>query len=280
MITIIFGKPGVGKTAYMVANALEYLGMTEQSRQLHRYTCSKISSIGGKYTMPAKPPVYTNFPVTVQCGYRKYRSSYYIDGFHLGFDNPFVPVVAVAPGSKIYLTEAQRYYNSRLSTEFPDWSSRYFEEHRHYGLDIMLDVQRPGLIDLNIRELCEQFVEVVGLEHDRDYAGNILASRFVLRCWSDWKYVDAYLSSSAEKYDEFEYIYEGNVFRSYRSESYFNNFLPAEDYDYLEHIDFVGADIDFSKLIYRQTAPYGFYKSEAREITKARRKNGDIAGVT
>ena len=207
MITIVFGKPGSGKTAYMTADAVRYMNGSEACLDL--LAESKKEIIG--YTTPEYSPVYSNYPITVPHGYGKQRVSYYVDGFHMGFQNEFVPVLYLPPNARVYLAEAQRYYNSRNSKDFPEWVSRYYEEHRHYGLNIMLDVQRPGLIDLNIRELCERFVEVVGIEHNKDKSGNIISTVFTLREFPDWKFVDKYLNGDDSLGELVQEVFEAKV---------------------------------------------------------------------
>jgi hypothetical protein len=58
-----------------------------------------------------------------------------------------------------------------MSKAFPDWQSRWYEQHGHNNLDIWLDTQRPMLIDVNIREL-SQFVEIVKLDKAFDRFGS------------------------------------------------------------------------------------------------------------
>lgn len=279
MIVAIIGRPGHGKTAYLSVTGLRYLGCTDEAYELKQNSIAQVQAFnaaGFNYSLPDRPPVYTNFPLSAQIGYKKYRDSYYVDGFHLGLENEFVPTIPVVPGSKIFLTEAQRYYNSRVpSKDFPDWVSHYYEEHRHYGLDIYLDLQRLGLLDLNIRDICETIIEVVDIEHKADYAGNILQSTFILRRWDNLSAAEAFISNNSLKnYELVRETFVGNVFESYKSKSYFEAFLPKKDFMFLEHVGEVidGKDLSFAKAVYRQTAPYGFYKNEAAQILKDRNK--------
>ncbi len=279
MITVIFGKPGHGKTAYLSSIGLKYLGCTAEASELKQNSIEQIrflNSRGFNYSMPDRPPVYTNYPLSAQIGYKKRRDSYYVDGFHLGLENDFVPVIPVVPGSKILMTEVQRYYNSRVpAKDFSDWVSRYFEEHRQFSLDIYLDLQRLGLLDLNVRDICEDIVEVVDVEHKIDYAGNVLESEFLLRKWSSLSAAEAFISNNSLKnYDLVKERFTGNVFESYKSKQFFDAFLPKKDFMFLEHVGEIidDNDLSFVKAVYRQTAPYGFYKSEAAQILKDRIK--------
>ena len=274
MITIVFGKPGAGKTAFMAADAVRYLNHSQAGVDLWGKTNRALEDLnndGALFSPPVLPPVYTNFPLFSNPGSYAMGRSYYIDGFHLGFENDNVEIMPVLPFSRIYLSEAQRYYNARKSKDLPDWVSRFYEEHRHFGLNILLDVQRPGLIDVNIRELCESFVEIRGMENELDPRGNILRSTFHMRVFEDWKFVETYLSgSSTVPYLETQTVYEGNVFECYESRVYFKHFIPtAGDFSQILHVSGrdVLEDAEISKILYRQTPPEGFYpvKGNARK---------------
>ena len=86
-----------------------------------------------------------------------------INPYRLGFSNDYVGTHFNFPYECIFVTEAQKYLNSRMSMYFPDWQSRWYEQHGHNDLDIWLDTQRPMLIDVNIRELA-RFIEIKDLE--------------------------------------------------------------------------------------------------------------------
>ena len=286
MITIIFGKPGAGKTAYLVSQMLRYLGNSREAYELLWNCRDRVIALdqrGLQYTVPTTPPVYTNFPVSAHVGYNKWRSSLYVDGFHLGLENDYVPVTNVLPGAVIGLTEVQRYYNSRNKDKktLPDWVSRFYEEHRHYGLDIYLDLQRLGLCDLNIRELAGRIVEVYNLEHEFDHRGNILASRFFLRSWDNLAAAERYVDNdSLTNYEREEYVHYGNVFEAYTSACYFDAFLPGKgnDFSFRTHSEALQQDaalqLEFSKQIYRQSAPRGFYPGDAEDLRREWTKSG------
>ena len=269
MITIIFGKPGAGKTAYMAALATEYLNCSARcydatTECIHAVTALKEQ--GFDFQQPDRAPVYTNFNLCVQSGYKEYIGSYYVDGFHLGFANDYVEIINVLPGAKIFLSEAQRYYNSRKSKDLPDWVSRYFEEHRHYDLDIYLDVQRPGLIDVNIRDIAGKFVEIEQLTQSADKDGKITGTTFYIKEFDDWKHVESYITSDVQHFTKKVVPFNFNVFDNYQSKSYYRNFLPATDFDYIEHValENVEQDVKLAKEMYSQTAPPGFYAESKR----------------
>ena len=265
MITIVFGKPRAGKTAFMVADAVRYMNYSQDIYDLQQSCISQVHSFNDeekRFSIPEWAPVYSNFRISVPCGSLAPVESYYIDGFHMGFENPDVDIMPVLPSARIYLSEAQRYYNSRRSKDLPDWISRFYEEHGHFGLNIMLDVQRPGLIDVNIRELCECFIEVQGMKNKYDNRGNIIRSTFIVRVFPDWKCVDKYISTGDACYQEQKVVFNGCVFDFYRSMCYYNEFIPtSEDFSTIRHLN-GGTDDDTvkqAKRMYQQTPPEGFY---------------------
>lgn len=266
MINIVFGKPGAGKTAFMVSRALEYLkpGVKQRERlQASRNDVEKINDLGYNFDFPYTVPVYSNFPIRVYIGYGKYSESLYIDGFHLGFENENVPIIPVFPNSVIFLSEAQRYYNSRKSKDLPDWISRWYEEHRHFGIDVWLDVQRPGLIDLNIRELCGRFYEIEEVKSITDDVGNVKRNVFTVKEFGNWATVDKYLSNNdVSGATKTTYVYEGNVFEAYKSKCYFNQFIPTSagfsDFGHINTADGV-TQSELGRELYSQLPPKGFY---------------------
>lgn len=286
MITIVFGKPGMGKTAYLTADAVEHMRSSQEQHELLRDCRDQVAALnasGAAFELPIFAPVYSNYPITVRRGTLPPISSYYVDGFRLGFENDDMAVLSVLPGARIYLSEAQRYYNSRRSKDLPDWVSRFFEEHRHFGLNIFLDVQRPGLIDANIREICGSLIEIVGLRHDTDPCGNVLSTTFSLRSFEDWKYVDRYVTSGEKCYEETERRFVGNVFSCYQSCSYYKQFVPGSHgaFSMITHAEITGRDTledaDLARDYYPQSAPDGFYgRSRQKPIRQNIARGEDI----
>lgn len=234
MITIIFGAPGTGKSS-KEAHFIKQL-YHEQGRAILAESRKRIEEInarcGCSLSVPERVPIFSDFPVVIKSGYEKYYETYRVNGFYLGLPNDQQEVMFVPPGSKIFLSEAQRYYDSRKSKTLPGWVSRFYEMHRHYGLDIWMDVQRPNLIDLNIKELCQHFIEIVKLEHEYDALGRIVKSRWCCREFDSWNKTERYLNGGEKTYEETEYVNVGDVFKLYDSHTYFDKFLPTESRDF------------------------------------------------
>ena len=253
MITIVFAEPGRGKTAYLTCNAATFLNRGPISQELYESTCAYVESLnaeGFNYSLPDHAPVYTNYRVGVSSGWNEITESYYVDGFHLGFPNKYLPVFNVYPGSKIFLSEAQRYYNSRMSTYFPEWVSRWFEEHRHFDLDIWLDVQRPALIDINIRDIAERFVQILQVRLQR-------CETAADRHWQtvfDTVVYNSYADVESGNGTPTTEVLDFNVFEYYESQSYFRSFLPsAVDVETLD-------DAEGENFVRKLLAPGDFHR--------------------
>ncbi len=193
---------------------------------------------GFNLTIP-KHCVSANYDITFKkFGYRP-RFSRRINPYRLGFANKFVKTHFNLPFECIGITEAQKYLNSRMSMYFPEWQSRWYEQHGHNNLDIYLDTQRPMLIDVNIRELA-QFIEIVKLDITYDEFGKVESLTWLIRKIENSSLFDRYMASGKkdkECYTEEKVKANYNVFECYDSQSckpkfYENHF--EEDFDYKE----------------------------------------------
>lgn len=234
MITIIFGKPGAGKSSLNTHFLIDIY--EQQGTYLLERTREKIEQLNRDrerpLTLPEKPPIYSDHQVRFRISYDEYYEPYYINGYYFGIRNTSMRTQFLLPNSKIFLGEVQRYFDSRKSQSFPGWVSRAFEMHRHYGIDLYLELQREGLVDKNIRELGEKFIEVIGMENETDYAGGILSSTFYCREFPDNRAVERYIETDAKTYEETTYTHQGNIFECFDSNAYAKEFLPPEGHDF------------------------------------------------
>ena len=176
-------------------------------------------------------------------GFRKFgyrlRPSRVINPFRLGFKNKFVKTHFNLPYEVIGITEAQKYLNSRMSLYFPEWQSRWYEQHGHNDLEIYLDTQRPMLIDVNIRELA-QFIEIVKLKISYDEYGKVKGLKWKIRRIENSSLFERYMASGKKDTDCYtEEIVEAdyNVFALYDSKSCKPKFYDGhfeEDFDIQE----------------------------------------------
>jgi len=139
----------------------------------------------------------------------------------------------------------------------PDWVSRAFEMHRHFGIDIVMDLQRPGLVDTNIRELCRRFIEVQGMTHRYDAMNEIRETIFYCREFENWLAVEQYQQSGEKNYKETTYVNKGNIFACFNSFSCADAFLPpkGKDFSYLPSLEKAREEGISGGLYYRTAEP-------------------------
>lgn len=218
MITIIFGPPRIGKTALMTKFLNDAIFDHSRNRAMQATINAKNEYEGYNLTIP-QHCVSANYEATLKrVGYypRKVRV---IDPNKLGFYNEEEKTHFILPYETFAIMEAQSYYNSRKFASFPEWRSNLFEQHGHNNLTFYLDTQRPGLIDVNIREL-SQFIEVRALDVAYDKHGWFKNMSWVCRFFDNCGLVDEYMRSGKKDkglYEEGVITADYNVFEQYSS---------------------------------------------------------------
>jgi len=273
MITIIYGGVGMGKTCFL-AHTLNRFAFDKERNTLMRREIESLNSIGFNLTVP-KHCVSANFPLEFRkFGYTR-RNSRLINPFHLGFKNEDVKTHFNFPYEVIGITEAQTYFNSRMSLYYPDWQSRFFEEHRHNNLDFYLDCQRSHLIDLNIREL-STFIEIVRLDIKNNEFGSPCKLTWTLRIIENNFLNEKYLNSGKTDkscYTEQKVVADYNVFSLYDSQLMKPKFYDGryfKDFDYKQSC-ITERSLDGFKEFCKSidgAVPQGFYKKRTAKTDK------------
>ncbi len=237
MITIIFAPPRTGKTCFLTHIACVTAYDRCRTRAMQSEIVSKITNgFNGLQTIPPHC-VSANYDITMRkYGYRP-RYNRRINPYRLGFTNPYVETHFTFPFECVCITEAQKYLNSRMSAYFPDWQSRWYEQHGHNNIDIWLDTQRPMLIDVNIREL-SQFIEIVKLDKAYDDFGKVKRLKWHIRRIDNSGLFDKYMASGKQDtscYTVDTVTVDYNVFDCYDSQSCKPKFYEGhlqDDFDY------------------------------------------------
>lgn len=267
MITIIFAPPGYGKTCFLTFCAVQNMFNRERNYAMKMEIMNKIQNGFENIKTIPKHCVSANYSITGKKFRYSPRFNREINPYRLGFANEHVKTHFNLPYECICITEAQKYLNSRMSRNFPDWQSRWYEAHRHNDLDIYLDTQRPMLIDVNIREL-SRFIEIIKLDIHRSERGQINGMTWTIRCIDNSQLFDRYMASG--KKDETCYVEKKvtsnfNVFECYDSQSCKPKFYQGhmdEDFDYVESKpleDNVEAYIEYLEKN-DDELPVGFYQ--------------------
>ena len=264
MITIIFGVPRAGKTALMTHLLNEAMFDRERYKDMKRAIEQKQSG-GFPVTIP-QHPICANYDVVGRkFGYSP-RLSRRVNPFRLGYANDKVKTHFIEPFSAIGITEGQKYFNSRMSAYYPDWQSRWFEQHGHNNYDIFIDVQRPKLIDINIREL-SCFIEIVSKTNKTDRNGKIKSIQWRVRCFDGSAELDQYFSSGKQDkttYTEQTITAKYDVHDCYNSQMCKPKFYDGhigKDFDTTEHeplIENIDGYIKYLKEL-DDELPDGFY---------------------
>lgn len=192
-IYIICGEPGCGKTKLMTYIARERAFDRERNRAM-RNEVANMQMAGFNVTCPSHN-VCANFDLKLhKFGYSMRRENR-INPYRLGFQNMTdIKLHYIAPYSTIFITEGQKYLDARLSRYFPAFQSRWYEAHRHWDLDIFIDVQRADLIDLNVRSLAV-IIEVQSTDNIYNDYSKRIGALWNVRIFKNIKEYDAYCSS-------------------------------------------------------------------------------------
>ena len=124
-----------------------------------------------------------------------------------------------------------------MAQYYPDWQSRWFEQHGHNYIDVIMDTQRVGLIDPNIRDL-SKIIEIVRLDIENDCFGQPGHLEWQVRHFDNIGLWDKYVANGKRGnllFDEMKIEANYNVFKSYDSRSckpYFYQGHLKQDFDY------------------------------------------------
>ncbi len=234
MITIIFGPPRIGKTAFLT-NILNNACFDYERNSKMRDAIKESNKNGFNLSIPTHC-VSANYDLKfIQQGYHE-RKARFINPFRLGFANDEVDTHFMLPFETIGIMEAQKYFNSRAFKNFRDWQSRFYEQHGHLGINIYLDTQRPGLIDVNIRELAN-FIEIIDMKVAYAPNGRFESITWTIRQIDNEGLLNLYLQSGKQDkscYKQSKVTSYVNVFELYDSQNCAPKFYAGHfnsDYD-------------------------------------------------
>lgn len=275
MILIIYAPPRYGKTILMTHFA--NLGAFDRNRTKSMQSEIVLKQSSGFDSLQTIPNhcVSSNYDITMRkFGYSP-RYSRRINPYRLGFENPYVETHFNIPYELICIDEAQKYFNSRMSLYYPDWQSRYFEQHGHNDLDFILATQRPMLIDVNIRDLAV-FLEVMELETKFDDYGRPNKFTWDLRFIKDSMTWDCYMQSGKKDkdcYKSVEITSTQNLYACYDHQHCKPKFYDGHfksDFDYKQAEPIVGDMDGYIKYLLENDdeLPQGFYRKRTVQNDK------------
>ncbi len=165
MLEIVCGKPGAGKTSYVVAHVIneEFRFNNSRYHAARRYI-KQMNSLGQNLTPPPnRHAVFANFDI-----YRKYPNmkNYEISGWDFGVPNDIHKTTKrLMPYGLYVFDEAQRYFDSKSDKPLPPWVTQAFELRRHISMDIYLIAQRYIRIHKDIRDIADVFTYIDEIQH-------------------------------------------------------------------------------------------------------------------
>ncbi len=266
MITIVFGAPGAGKSLYLAHTVMQtYYRRGDTMLELCK---EQIIADNEKYgcncTPPDQVPIFVGpgLDIKFEFDFEEFYEPYYLSPYRLGLDDGKFDVQFFPPYSLLVLPEAQRYYDGRQSSTFSPRVSGEFEKHRHHKINIILDAQRPDLIDLNIRRLCKCFIEMRGIENTTNGVGRVTQTLIRYREFNSWQAVQDYLNGNGTDYVEKTCVHKGNIFNCYNSFACAKEFIPKnkKDYTYLPSLNQI-SETGIPKgleLYYEMSEPKGY----------------------
>lgn len=272
MITIICGEPGQGKTALM--SYFAYQKMVFEGYASWFESCRKIDLlIKGGFTnlkyLPQRHTVYTDY--SLSGGFSGVKS-YFVDGFSIALPNPFFKTAFFAPYSHIYLDEAQKYYDSRMSKYLRECVYRFYQLHRHNHLNITMTCQRLGNIDLNIRQIAGKIILVEKLDITKDAWGYIRNMSWTVKEFDSLSSAEAYIEHGtiSKTMITNKYEFAGDIFQyynSYGNEPAFYDGNYNRSYDCYTDEGYVATVESYMEYNHNHmyVAPTGYWKNETKD---------------
>ena len=164
MLTILTGKPGMGKTLTLTYFA--YRNFKEKNPPFKVWWTEKIRRKPYVYDLSE----YSDFPIVFKKP--KKGKIYYIKGY----DNTPIPVSIISslqcrifdlildnkflPGANFYFDEIQSKYDSMEYKDFPDAIAHYCQAHRHFDNNIYISSQSQSRIIKRLLVLAEEYWDI------------------------------------------------------------------------------------------------------------------------
>lgn len=270
MIIFICGIPGAGKTAklthFLVDRILndgysDYLKFKKESRKLEAGGFSEIE------LPPQHHLCYADYEVSVS----KKQKAYYVDGFMIGLPNPFFKTISLPPYSTIFLDEAQRYYDSRMSRYIREEVYQWYQFHRHNDYTVFMACQRLTNIDVNIRSIGQRFICIDEIDVKEDNFGVVCKITWLGREFSSCECAEEYLMAKEKNIEKnigkpFKSVCDFNIFNCYNSKSckpFFYTGKYDRPYDYYSDSGYeftLDSFVEFNNKHF-YCAPQGYYKN-------------------
>ena len=285
MITIIVGFPGAGKTAKLTHYIYEkilndsFLDYRNSRREIETLSRGGFSNL---IPPPQRHLCYCDYSVKIG---RKF-STYYVDGFSIGIPNPFFKTTVFPPYSTIFLDEAQRYYNSRMSMYLREEVYIWYQLHRHNHYNIFMCCQRLGNIDVNIRALAEKIIVLDELKIEENKWGYVSKMQWKGRFFNSCDSAESYclsrengsIANIGQPFEEKTDICVFDFYDSFGHKPAFYNGVYNQGFDYYTEEGYqftLDSFVEFNNVHY-YVAPRGYWKNSTYDKQMLGGKSDDF----
>jgi len=234
LVIFILGKTGFGKTSLGVYFGIKAMDNGKESLEIAQ---SRLSCYSGynKIKLPNNHLVYSDIYICGSEENNKPSTPHFTTGYRFGLPNPDFETDYYPYGSTIIFDEARKYWSARKSMLTYENGGTHektleaFELSRHNGLDIYIITHLTNHIDINIRSHAHKVIAPI--EVIQDEVGERL--KFTITKWkckefSDIDDYESYLKGDKTiKFEDTEYVYNGDIFECYDSEYFIFKFLQG-----------------------------------------------------
>ena len=156
-------------------------------------------------------------------------------------------VQAIVPYAVALFHETDKVYDSREKS-LPEAVSAMYNKHRHFWLDIYIELHRGMNADTLVRSNVHRFIEIQYQEREVNSFNEVIKTTWHCREFEGVKNYLQYLNTDghAKTYKETVYTHVGNIFGYYNSRECSKQFVPKEgqNFSFLQQ----PSEIDVSKL--------------------------------
>lgn len=270
---LIFGPRGRGKDLLCTYFAIQKMLYGSEDTYQSKRIVDEYNSMGFNFSTDYDHLLYANYDINCRGTFCPNRSSYVFSPYRLGLYDPKHDTDILPPLVLAIITEAQRIFNSYVSKKFRDSFCAYFETSRHWGIDFILNCQRPILICPNVRELVDEFMYIEKLEHDYDIHRDCIGHTWTIIEWIEWSSCANFLKSGKlENCRKYKIHCDKCLFENY--DSFFLRYIHLKgrkNQDFkIEHFPTINTVDDIEKFgdTFGLTMPADFLKTKETEYSE------------
>lgn len=191
-------KRGAGKTLSVCNDAIEYMLYSYRNIIEFYDKVDYYNGFGFKFSKKFEHLGFANFDINASGTEIPFLSSYKVNPFKLGLYSKNFKTDLFPSGAIFFITEFQNYCDSDMYQYLRPEVKTFYQTSRHYGLDFVVDCQRPTDIAKKIRDLFDEFYECWAMEEiiKNDIC---VAVKMTYRVIRSGRVLEEYLKTNDEK---------------------------------------------------------------------------------